>query len=276
MEKRRSGYFIVILLCVLLVVAAAVLSGIGKAKGSADPKGTAEASVSPPVVATKAPASTPTRTPTPTPTPSAAPLSNNGVPDLKEKSPAEDTFFSDAVFVGNSLVDGLYLYGGVSACHWLSGTGVSLYNIDKQAVSDKIGDNCTVIKGLSGQQYSKVYIELGINEISMSAEDFSKSYGSFIDQVRTLQPSADIYILSLTPVSAKKSVDGGYFTLDNVKAFNSVLYNLCAEKDCWYLDSFTPLADAKGFLPGDATSDGIHFNPSYYSKWMDVIRTHYV
>lgn len=277
MEKRRSGYIIliIIILCILLVVVAAVLSGIGKAKGSSGPQDTAEASVSPPA-ATPTPTPTQTPAPTPTPTSSATPLANDGVPGLAEKSPAEDAFFSDSVFVGNSLVDGLYLYGGVSTCRWLSGTGVSLYNIDKQSVSDKIGGNCTVTEGLSRQQYGKVYIELGINEISMSAKDFSKSYSGFIDQVRTLQPSADIYVLSLTPVSAKKSAGGGYFTQANVKAFNSVLYNLCVEKNCWYLDSYTPLADAKGYLPGDATSDGIHFNPSYYSKWMDVIRTHYV
>lgn len=261
MEKRRSGYIILILLCLVLVVAAAALSGVGKGGKTAPPTQTAQAAVTPPAVEA-----------TPVPTPSATPPV---YPDLTEKAAAADGSFSDTVFVGNSLVDGLYLYGGLTGCRWLSGTGVSLYNVAKQTISDKVGGECTVTQGLSAKQYGRVYLELGINEIGMSVADFTKAYGAFIDSVRALQPGAQIYVLSLTPVSAKKSADGGYFTKENVQAFNTALHQLCADKSCWYMDCFTPLADGDGYLPDSATSDGIHFKPSYYAKWMDVIRTHY-
>ena len=276
MKKRGSGSYIILLLCLVLVVSSAVISGGCSAGKSPAPGSTSEAAVtSPPVEAspsaatTAAPVQTPASTPAASGTPTAA-------PDVPQCPPAADDYFSDAVFVGNSLVDGLYLYGGVSNCHWLSGTGVSLYNIDKQKISDKLGGECTVMDGLSRQKYGKVYIELGINEISMSAKDFVKSYGDFIDKIRAVQPDAKIYVLSLTPVSAKKSADGGYFTKENVLAYNAALHKLSSEKGCLYIDSCTSLADKDGYLPGSATSDGIHFNPSYYSAWMDVIRTHYV
>ena len=153
MEKRRSGYIILILLCLVLVVAAAALSGVGKGGKTAPPTQTAQAAVTPPAVEA-----------TPVPTPSATPPV---YPDLTEKAAAADDSFSDTVFVGNSLVDGLYLYGGLTGCRWLSGTGVSLYNVAKQTISDKVGGECTVTQGLSAKQYGRVYLELGINEIGM-------------------------------------------------------------------------------------------------------------
>lgn len=269
MTKRRTGYSIILLMCIVVVVAAAVIAGGKNANSVQKPAATQLASASAPVADAAADPE-----PTPTPVPTAKP--NNGVPDISQKSPADDGFFSDSVFVGNSLVDGLYLYGGVSTCRWLSGTGVSIYNIETQKVSDKQGGEYTVMEGLSSHQYAKVYILLGINEIGSSAESFAESYGKLIDKIRAYQPTADIYLMSLTPVTAKKSSDGGYFTRSRIEVFNGVIHQLCADKNCWYLDDYTPLAGSDGYLPADASSDGIHFKPSYYPKWMDVIRTHYV
>jgi lysophospholipase L1-like esterase len=268
MKKSRTGYFIIVLLCLVLVVAAASISDINGGKKANVPAATKTAAVTPIPVTTTVPA--------PTPTPTTGPKSNGGKPDVPAQKAADDSFFSDSVFIGNSLVDGLYLYGGVSTCHFLSGTGVSIFNIEKQQISDKQGSNCTVMEALGRQQYGKIYIMLGINEISISAESFSEAYGKLVDSIRAIQPNADIYLMSLTPVSEKKSGDGGYFTKSNVQAFNKAIYKLCADKNCWYLDDFTPLADQNGYLPASATSDGIHFKPSYYATWMNVIRTHYI
>ena len=275
MKYSRSGnYILVVLVCIVLVVVSAAIFG-GGAKKSEVPQNTSLAGSENPAVTSPALTAAATAPPK-TSAPAATPLPNNGKPDVPEMKKADDDFFSDSVFIGNSLVDGLYLYGGVSTCDWLSGTGLSIYNIAAQKLSDKHGGTCTVMSALGAKQYGKVYILLGINEIGSSIDSFSKSYGEILSKIRALQPSADIYVMSLTPVSAYKSAHSPYFTRDNVKAFNKALYKLCADGGYWYLDDYTPLADKDGYLPSSATADGVHFVTSYYPVWMDVIRTHYV
>lgn len=276
MNRRRAGnstggiYIIFLLVCVVVVVLTLVIfdgSGEHEAK---QPENQVSGAVTPPADALPSP------TPTPTPTPAATPVPVNGAPDLKAMQAADDDFFTDSVFIGNSLIDGLYLYGGVSTCDYLSGTGMSINNVRTQKISDKRGGQCTVMEALNAKQYLRIYILLGINEIGSDAAAFAKDYASLADDIRALQPSADIYVMSLTPVSAYKSSHSPYFTKTRVLEFNSELHQICADKGLWYLDDFTPLADKDGFLPSDVTEDGVHFKPSYYSTWMDVIRTHYV
>ena len=270
MEKRRSGsYIIVLLACLVLVMLAAALFGGSGKKSAKAPENTALAALTPT-------ASAAAQTPAPAKSLSTTPVPNNGKPDIPAIAKADDKFFSDSVFVGNSLVDGLYLYGGVNTCDWLSGTGLSVANARTQKLSDKHGGSCTVMDALAAKKYGKVYVQLGINEIGMDQDDFAKSYGKLLSDIRKLQPSADIYVMSLTPVSAYKSAHSPYFTHDRVVSFNKAIYKLCADGGYWYLDDFTPLADKDGYLPSADTKDGVHFVISYYPVWMDVIRTHYI
>ena len=197
MKYSRSGnYILVVLVCIVLVVVSAAIFG-GGAKKSEVPQNTSLAGSENPAVTSPALTAAATAPPK-TSAPAATPLPNNGKPDVPEMKKADDDFFSDSVFIGNSLVDGLYLYGGVSTCDWLSGTGLSIYNIAAQKLSDKHGGTCTVMSALGAKQYGKVYILLGINEIGSSIDSFSKSYGEILSKIRALQPSADIYVMNMT------------------------------------------------------------------------------
>jgi len=203
----------------------------------------------------------------------APPTITEGAPDLSLQSSAADDYFKDACFIGNSLVDGLHLYSGVTTCDWLCSTGLSIYNIGSQ----KVNGDYTVYDSLNSKQYNKVYILLGINEIGADANSFIASLSSIVDKVRSYQPNATIYIMSLTPVSLAKNNDGGYFTKDKVLSYNNAIHSLCADKGLWYLDCYTPLANEDGFLPANVTFDGIHLDAATYKQWFDnTIRTHYI
>ena len=197
-------------------------------------------------------------------------------PDLSQRTRADDSFFKDAAILGNSLVDGLRLYSNIKTADYYCGTSMSVNSaLYTRNVVLKNGTYGTQLDAMAQKQYGKVYIELGINEIGGSVDSFIKLYGTMIDTIRAAQPNADIYIISITPVSKAKSQSGTVFNRERVILYNEALYKLAGEKECYYIDAFTPLADSEGYLPSADNWDGVHFVPAKYSEWEEVIRTHY-
>ncbi|MBE6913988.1 MAG: hypothetical protein E7472_03510 [Ruminococcaceae bacterium] len=184
-------------------------------------------------------------------------------PTLYAAAAQSDEYFADAAMLGNSLVQGMQLYSGMSTMDFFCKESVRV-------------DNCDAfVSALNREQYGKIYIEFGINETYFALDTFITAYGKLIDRLRSEQPEAEIYIMSLTPVTADKAASG--FSISKIKEMNAGLLALAEEKACWYMDVFTPLLDASGYLSADyaADWDGAHFNTNGYLAWADVIRTHY-
>jgi hypothetical protein len=204
--------------------------------------------------------------PAPTETESA-PAQGVGVQSArvgKQSTPAEDSFFSDAAFIGNSLIDGFRMYSGLTTCDYYAATSMT--------VMSAAG---SVLEKLGKQKYGKIYILLGINEIGYDSFYFKKQYLSFIDSIAAIQPGADIYIMGIMPVSAKTSDTSPTFTMDRIRTYNERLLEVADEKGCHYIDLCEALAGPDGYLPSDATWDGIHLNMSYYKVWLEYLRYYY-
>lgn len=194
-------------------------------------------------------------------------------PDLSQRARADDSFFADAAILGNSLVEGLRLYSKLKVDYY-SGTSMSIYSaLYTKNVRLNNGAYGTQIDAMAQKQYGKIYIELGINEMGSSIDTNISRYRILLDQIRAVQPNADIYVMAVTPTSRTKI--GTSFSKDRVVAYNNALYNLAAEWGCWYLDDFTPLADSEGYLPASQTWDGVHFTVAKYADWENIIRTYY-
>ena len=93
--------------------------------------------------------SAPENTASPEPTPSPEP----DYPDLDEQPLVGDEFFADAAFLGNSLIDGFRLFSGLDTCDYYCATSMTVAGADD------------LIAQMSQEQYGKIYILLGINEI---------------------------------------------------------------------------------------------------------------
>lgn len=200
-----------------------------------------------------------------------------GGPDLPLQEPAEDDYFSDAAFVGNSLMDGFRLFSGLDTCTYYAATSMTVVGVDSSdAITLDNGYAGTIMQALGQKTFGKIYILLGINEIGFEASYFKQLYSDMLDEIKQIQPDADIYIMSLTPVSEYKSSTDKTFTMSRVKTYNEVLYELAGEKECFYMDLCEALCDEKGYLPSTVTSDGVHFSASHYKVWLDYVKTHYV
>ena len=223
--------------------------------------------------------------------PSAGPLHSGGEPsspdpghsnavfsaDVPLRPEAEDDFFSDAAFVGNSLMDGFRLFTGLDTCDYYAATSMTVLGMSSTyAVLLGNGSYGTIMQAIAQKQYGKVYIMLGINEIGYDVSYFKELYKKMLDEISALQPDADIYIMSLTPVSAYKSSTSNVFNMERVTAYNKALHELAEEKGCYYLDICAALSDDAGYLPSKVTSDGVHFSTSHYLVWLDYVKTHYI
>ena len=194
-------------------------------------------------------------------------------PDLSLRARADDSFFADTAFLGNSLVEGLRLYSKLKVDYY-SGTSMSIYSaLHTKNVRLNNGAKGTQIDAMAQKQYGKIYIELGINEMGSKLSTNISRYRTLLDKIRATQPNAEIYVMAVTPTSRSKI--GTSFSRDRIVADNNALYNLAAEWGCYYLDDFTPLADSEGYLPSSQTWDGVHFTAAKYKVWEELIRTYY-
>lgn len=197
-------------------------------------------------------------------------------PDLTAQEAKDDSFFANSAILGNSLVEGLRLYSDLKSIHYFSATSVSVVSATRtKNVQLRNGSYGTLVQSLCQDQYDKIYIELGINEIGGNVNTFIANYGSMIDTIRAGQPEADIYILSLLPVTRNKSNSSTSFNMTRVNMYNQALYNLAAEKQCYYMDVCSAFQGNDGYLPSSWSWDGVHLYAKYYSVWENCIRTLY-
>lgn len=199
-------------------------------------------------------------------------------------SPAEaldsDAWFSDAVFIGDSRVDGLQLYSGITTkATFLEHTGLTVYEVrDGKKVIRRDGQKLSVLDALSGESYGKVYIALGINELGyFDPTGFAETFGEVVECVQELLPDAKIYIQSLIPVNTEKckANDAAYYiTNEAIASYNEALATCFADKDVYLLGIPEDLVDESGELLSEYCADGVHFKKDGYVLWRSYLEAH--
>lgn len=256
---------------------ASALAGCGSPiKRSAPPP-------APAVTAAPTPAPTPSPTPAPTPVPTLPPLTGvtaagvgAGLPiTVPASAPVDDSYFADAVFVGDSRTVGLQMYAGLDGARYFSGVGLSVSRAFSDVCVSMDGLGLTVAEALRRADYGKVYIMLGLNELGWPDEEaFADEYGRIIDLVQETHPDAVIYVQSILPVSRAKDASGNIYTNANVLRLQRALCRMCYDKGAHYLNVAEALQDSEGFLPSGLTPDGVHLSPEACGAWVDYLRTH--
>jgi lysophospholipase L1-like esterase len=200
-----------------------------------------------------------------------------GLP-VPESEAVEQDYFSDAVFIGNSLAQGFMLYAGLKTADQFAVQSITVNNIGtEKVIRDEEGGFISILDAMARNQYGKVFVMLGINELSWAGKDtFYTQYAALIDLLRELEPDAELFLQSMTPVTAQESETSTVFTNDRIHEYNEVIRQLAEDKEAHYLYVFDALADDTGCLPAGSSSDGIHPYSKYYAQWLDYLLTHTV
>ena len=194
---------------------------------------------------------------------------------VPESAAVDDSYFDDAVFIGDSRTEGFMLYAGPSGAEYLTAVGLMVDTIFTEPYIRQGDKKVTVMDALAGMDFSKVYIMLGVNELGwVYGSIFQEYYGRIIDRIREINPDAIIYIESILPVSAEKSEKDSVYNNPRIDEFNQLLKDLAAEKEVYYLNVAEAVAGEDGCLPAEGTFDGVHLKPDYCKLWRAYLTTH--
>ena len=197
---------------------------------------------------------------------------------VPESEAVEDSYFEDAVFLGDSRTEGFHLYSGLKEGIYLHSVGATVESVfTKKSWPAEGKTKVPLLDALKEVECGKVYLMLGINELGWSRkETFYDQYAKVIDRVREDHPEAEIILQTLLPVSAKQDAKGSYVNNERIKVYNQVIWDLAEEKDCALVDVAMALTGEDGCLPADLNFDGVHLNPAGCRLWLNYLRTHSV
>ena len=189
---------------------------------------------------------------------------------------AEYAYFDDAVFIGDSLTQGLDIYGKLPNASYIASQGINPQTIHGSIVLTD-GRTVTVLEELARVPHRKIYIMLGSNGIAwMSKQTIVDYYTQLLESIKAAAPDSLIYVQSILPVTASKSQDERY---SNAKIcdYNKALEKMAKDQNVYYLDVSQALKNEEGVLPQEASpSDGMHMTAPYYQKWVDYLLAHTV
>ena len=202
-------------------------------------------------------------------------LSSSAVVE-KQAEPVDDSYFSNAVFIGDSRMEGFRNTSGITQGTFMTSVGMSIDRFSKVKVKSTEGE-ITIYQGLSGKQYSKIYLMLGTNDLGYYPwEMFKPDAEGVFEHIHSLQPNAVIYICGVIYVEGQK-ISTSYVNNDNVRLVNKYLLEACEDLDyCHYLNLNEIFTNGYGSLIDGATADGVHLNPQYSVMMLDYLKSHYI
>lgn len=198
------------------------------------------------------------------------------IPPAVSSTSVDQNFYKDSCFIGNSVIENMEIYELIDEADYFAKVGLNVTDASEVAMNNS---NIPVIEELNNEkQYKKIFMMFGENELSWTNIDrFKTAYSNLIKKAKQYQPSAQIYLLSVTPIS-KTADEGGTeegVTKEAIENFNVYIKEIADSNNVIYADIYDVLANDEGYLPEDAATDGIHFDKSYYSKFLIYIQQNY-
>lgn len=185
------------------------------------------------------------------------------IPDsLVSFSPARQEFISSCFFMGDSICLGLGVSGFTSRC--AAKAGVAARNIE-EFLFDFGGAEVSPFTALVNSNSNRFVFLMGSNDVNVESDDeYIKFYNSFLSKVEALCPTADIYVLSIPPVTENSTFCYNY----QIDAFNLKLKEMIETHHSakrHYVDIASYLKDERGNLKEEYSSDNtVHLTKSAY------------
>ena len=210
-------------------------------------------------------------TPTPEATATPAPTEEPSSSETKSEN-TDNSCFENSAFVGNSMLEDLDMYGIIDNADFYAKTGLTVTNVFTETTVD---GTAPIMEEVTSKKYDKVFLMFGLNELGWSyPEVFIDDYRTLIETLQKDEPGAEIYVQSLTPVSAERSKENLYgVTNERIVEYNDMLRELCADMDVTFVDVAAAVCNDQGILPDGAAPDGVHLNMDYCKKWVSALRT---
>ena len=248
-----------------------LITNPGYSGGGDRTDGTTDRVTEPPV--TEPPTTEPPTTEPPTTEP---PTTEPPTTEPPTTEPDDGSYFSDALFIGDSRTVGLSLYGEIKGATYFAKNSATVYTFlngyETAKPDPRMGDR-TLSEVLAGRKFGKIYILFGINELGGSAPSAVRAgFVRFISLLKAAQPNAKIIIQSNMHVTKAYEEKYPARGKDRVNELNSLLAGLANGKDVFYLGFETLFDDEEGYLREDYARDGLHMLAGEpYNVWRGYI-----
>ncbi|MBD5545953.1 MAG: acylhydrolase [Lachnospiraceae bacterium] len=189
-----------------------------------------------------------------------------------EFSTVDESYFDDALFIGDSRTVGLRNYTDLSEhADFYCETSLTIYKV----LEENFDNQGTVEEALENHDYGKIYLMVGINELGRgTTEDFMAEYTRVVDRLHELEPEAKIFVQGVMRVSGEKSSSDAIFNNSNINARNNAIATLADNDQFFYIDVNEAVCDEEGNLISEYTFDQIHLLGAYYDLWKQFLLVH--
>lgn len=204
-------------------------------------------------------------------------ISENDADRTYEFQPVDEDYFTDALFIGDSRTVGLSEYCEPldERATFYAQVSLTIYKVMDKPIAKSGNDKITLEQALTENQFNKIYIMLGLNEIGTgTAESFAEEYANVVNRIRELQPDAIIFIQGIMHVTEHKSSTDKYFNNDNINRRNEELAKLADNKNIFYMDMNEAVDDENGNLIKELSFDDVHLKASSYERWYQFLLGH--
>ena len=229
-------------------------------------------------------------------TPSIAETDNVETEEEKKPFLAEE-YFSNTLFIGDSVVSGLKIYTlaqrkteptlpgarfletqeGVSVSD-LTGSGGNGVSYTYKGVATPFDEILTKLNG--DKPIGRIFIMLGNNDLAFmtkgDVQDIVNDYGDLLRIINRTLPDTEVIVMLNTPRGESNYcpnyvVNKG-FNVTLLNSYVDCLRNMCEEDGVKYIDVHTPFLSAKGGMTPEYCSDNyIHLTTAGAEKLVSLI-----
>ena len=193
-------------------------------------------------------------------------------------STVEESYFDDALFIGDSRTQGMLEYGKLpQGATFYCKTSLTVFDLFKhpKAFIREGEEKKTLEEALKEHQFGKIYLMLGINELGTGTPDyFYEEYASVVQKLRELEPDAILFVQGIMHVGSQKNETDPVFNNTRIEQRNEKIRALEDKKNIFYLDVNEVLCDENGNLFDGWTFDQVHLKAKYYQLWKEYLLQH--
>ena len=196
-------------------------------------------------------------------------------PETYEFSQVDDSYFDDALFIGDSRAVGMKLYSGLENMQFYCKEGLTVYDMFSEQIVEEGQSKVTVEEALQKNHFGKIYVEIGVNEMGTgNIDSFMEQYEEDIETLRSMQPDAIIFLCGIMCIKKDRSDTDPIFNNDGIRARNERIKELADNKDIFYLEINEAVCDENGDLDPQYTYDDVHLLGKWYSLVVDYMKSH--
>ncbi len=198
-------------------------------------------------------------------------------PDVPEGERVDESYFDDAVFIGDSIMASLELHGMFPDSHYAAAVGIGPQNAMGQVYDTNTGKK-NLQQVLEPLAYTKLYVLLGANTLDTSESGAAaQRYAAFLAQLVAGYPDKLIYVISIPPRTHHPQSTRPASSQRHVVSFNQAARELCQAHGIYYLDVFTAMMGPDGQPDSSLLAgDGFHLSRKGSHLVQEHLMTHTV